>query len=212
MAKNATVEAEVPKIVTTQSIYRVVIGGPNLLMNALPDLSTPKASLKDQTNMDPIEKEHLTWREKAYFSGALGIYIPGENIHESLKEGAKYWGAKIAGEGQKTYTDIFKSAVVVEDAPLGIPSRDDDRLVPYGKNCNGIPSKGKQSGSRVYKIRPIIHDFKAEFRIHVFDRRINRDVLLTVLTTAGMFKGLCDWRPTYGRFTVLSLEQEGGDE
>lgn len=200
---------DVTPIIATPALYEVEIQGVGgLLMNKLPDLSISKAEKKEQAKIDPVELERRTWREKLYFSPDIGVYVPGENIHECLKEGCRYWGQRIPGEGQKTYTDVVAKAVVVEDMPLlGIKSKEDGRIVPFGKAVNGTPSKGKRSGAKVYKIRPLIQPWGGKFKMHVFDARLTEAVLRTILNYAGTFIGLCDWRPTFGRFGLVKLER-----
>ncbi len=207
MAKNGkTIKtAGFVPMITKPTLYEAEIKGlDGLLMNKMPDLSRPKASKENQVKMDALEKEQLTWREKAHYDENGEIYIPGENIHECMKEAAKYWGARIEGEGKKTYTDVIAKAVIIENLTLGIHK---DDLIPFGKAVNGTPSKGKKSGSKVYKIRPLIRPWGGTFKFHVFDGRLTNHVLATILTYAGTFIGLCDWRPTFGRFELIELKE-----
>lgn len=193
--------------VTKPSRYLVTISGMDaIILNKMVDQSKPKSEKAEQEKVDPVEVERTTWREKAYFGSDGMLYIPGENIHECMKQGAQYWGQKIPGEGNKTYTDVIASAVVAENMPLGI-HKDSDDLISFGKSVNGNPSKGKKSGTRVYKIRPLLRPWGGSFVIHVFDGRLSIPVLRTVITYAGAFRGLCDWRPTYGRFDLVNIEK-----
>lgn len=207
MTKKTEATIDVPNLViTSPAQYEVVITGMDaLLMNKMPDLSQPKT--KGDTNtkkLDPLEREQLTWREKAYITDDDMVYIPGENIHECMKEAAKYWGQRIPGEGKKTYTDVISKAIICENIQLGVHK---DDLVPFGKAVNGNPSKGKKSGSKVYKIRPLIRPWTGTFKFHVYDARLSRDVMRVIITYAGAFIGLCDWRPVFGRFELAELRR-----
>lgn len=205
-AKNETIEV-VNLTITSPKRYEVTIRGLDaIIFNKMPDLSLSKAEKSNQEKIDKIELERMTWREKAYFNAGGSLYIPGENIHESMKEGAKYWGQRIPGEGKKTYTDVIASAVIVENLELGI-KKDDEKVIPFGKNCNGNPSKGKKSGSMVYKIRPMVRPWGGSFIIHVFDGRLTVSILKTIFAFSGTFRGLCDWRPTYGRFELVEIKE-----
>lgn len=191
--------------VTRPISYTATIRGMGgLLMNKMPDLSQPKASGRSQEKEDPIEKEKKLWREKLYYDGAGQVFVPGENLHECLKEGTAYWGEKV--QGNKTYTDLVKSAVVVDSMYFDL-DKESPLIVPFGKAVNGNPSKGKKSGCKVYKIRPLIMPWSGSFTFSVFDPRLTRNVLETILTFAGTFKGLCDWRPQYGRFVLEDLQE-----
>lgn len=186
--------------------YDVEIRGlEDILFNRMPDLSINRTERKSQAKVDPVENERATWREKLHIDAAGVVCIPGENIHESLKAGAKYWGAKIPGEGQKTYTNLITSACVVESLSLGVPKDDETIVFPFGRACNGTPSKGKSSGSKVYKIRPMVRPWGGTFRLNVFDARLTPSVLRTVVEYSGTFVGLGDWRPIHGRYSLVSM-------
>jgi hypothetical protein len=194
------------KQVITRKEYRVeIVGAGGLIMNRMPDLSQPKTKTKNQAKEDPTEREYRIWKTKAYTLEDGRLIIPAENIHQSIKDGAKYWGGKIPGEGQKRYTDVITSAAVCSHVDLACHI-DDPRVIPYGCNVNGNPSAGK-GGSMVYKIRPLIQPWGGTFSIFVFDDRLDIDVLATVIQFAGTFKGVCDHRPTYGRYELKEIEE-----
>lgn len=192
-------------IVKPQTIELEITGIGGMLMDKMPDMSISKSEQKNQVKEDPIEKENRLWRTKLYVEGT-NLIVPGENLHECMKEAAKYWGMTIPGEGKKTYTDVIKSAVVVENIYLNISPNDKDNIVPLGKMVNGNPSKGKSSGCKVYKIRPLVQNWKGTCILHIFDARLTESVLRTILSYAGTFKGLCNWRPIYGRFEVSNFK------
>jgi hypothetical protein len=202
--KNTEKEGMAGIQVTRPTTYIATIRGMGgLLMNKMPDLSQPKASGRSQEKEDPTEKEKRLWREKLYYDGQNTVYIPGENIHECMIEGTAYWGEKV--QGNKTFTDLVKSAIVVDSLYFDF-DKDSPLIVPFGKAANGNPSRGKKSGCKVYKIRPLIMPWGGSFSFSVFDPRLTENVIKTILTFAGTFKGLCDWRPQYGRFELINLE------
>jgi hypothetical protein len=187
-----------------QTFTATIRGFGGILMNKMPDLSQTKSESKNQTREDPLEKERRAWREKLYFDGANQVFVPGENIHECMAEGAKYWGERV--KGSKTYTDLIKSAIVPDNLYLGL-DKDDPLIIPFGKAVNGNPSKGKKSGCKVYKIRPLINPWQGSFNFSCFDQRLTLNTLKVILTFAGTFKGLCDWRPVYGRFELIDIKE-----
>lgn len=194
-------------IISKPKKYLVTIqssGG--ILFNRMLAAGVQETEETDQAKISRADKEKLIWRDKLYFDGEDNVFIPGENIHECLKDGSKYWGQKIPGEGNKTYTDIISSAVVVENIDLGM-KKDDDRIIPFGKMVNGNPSKGKKSGCKVYKIRPLLMPWGGSFILHSFDARMSISILKTVISYAGTFRGLGDWRPTYGRFELINIKE-----
>ncbi len=209
MARNQ--KAEVIEIedltITSPRLYEVAIQGmDSILFNKMPVLDRPKPGGKKQEKVDKTELEHLMWREKAYFNDDGMLYMPGENLHECMKQGAQYWGQRIPGEGQKTYTDVIASAIICENMEFGI-HKDSDKVIPFGKMVNGNPSKGKKSGAKVYKIRPLLRPWGGPFRMHVFDGRLTPEILRTIIAYAGAYRGLGDWRPVYGRFEYVNMRE-----
>jgi len=194
--------------ITKPKVYEVEIRGvDSILFNKIPDMSKPKTEKKDQAKIDRAELELLTWREKLYFDENNEVYIPGENIHECLKSGAQYWGQKIPGEGNKTYTDVVASSIICTNIYLGL-KKDNEEIIPFGKMANANPSKGKKSGAKVYKIRPLVRPWGGTFDMHVFDGRLTPSILETVISYAGAFRGLCDWRPIHGRFELIRVSEK----
>jgi len=198
-----------PVVVKPQSYIVSLVSNGNILFDKMPDLSVPKAEKKDQAKTDPIQSERDNWREKLYFDSEMNVVIPGENIHEALKDAARYWKARVPGEGKCTYTDIVSKAMIVESMYLFSQKRqikkDDEDILPFGKMCNGNPSRGKKSGTKVYKIRPLISAWQGDVKVHVLDGRITMDVLSVLFTYAGVYIKLCSWREKYGAFTLKGI-------
>lgn len=192
--------------VTTPKEYQVIIKGTSMLFNKMPDLSIGKGESKGQEKLDPLERERMFWREKLYFDDQDNVYMPGENLHQMMKDAAKYWGMKIAGSANKTYTDVVDKGMIIDNCYMGM-KKDSPLFTGLGKMVNGNPSKGKKSGAKVYKIRPLLMNWSMDFHIHSFDARLTKPILKTIMTYAGTFVGMGDWRPTYGRFEVVSLEE-----
>ena len=189
--------------ITSPAIYDVVIQGSDaILFNKMPDMSQAKTKGPKQQQVDRLEDEKANFREKAYLTSDNKVYIPSENMHESLCQGAQYWGQKIPGAGSKTFTDVVKSACVVEDVDLGATK---DDLIAFGKAVNGTPTK--KNPSKVYKVRPLLRPWAGRFRIHVFDARIDASILKTIVAYAGAYRGVCEWRPKFGRFEVISVTE-----
>lgn len=191
-------------IITSPAQYIATIRGlDSLLMDKMPDMSIPASKKARQTQEDRLEYERTHWKDKAYVDEDGHLYIPSENIHECMKGGSAYWGARIPGQGKKTYTDVVKSAVIVEDLIMTDKTTDD--LIPYGKVVNGTPTK--KIASKVYKVRPLLRPWGGSFKLHVFDGRLDSGVLKVILSYAGLYRGLCNWRPQFGRFEVVDIQK-----
>lgn len=197
-------EGEAPVVTQAKTWAIKIRGTEGMLQNKMPDISMPKSEKKNQAAQDFIIMERENWRKKIHTDEDGNAVIPGECLVEMLKGGASYWGAKIPSRGNLTYGGIIGKSCVALDMPLGMKS-DDDRIIPFGKNCNGNPTK--KGGSMVYKIRPLFRPWGGTFILHVFDPRITGSVLRTILEFAGTYNGLGDWRPHFGRFDVVSIEE-----
>lgn len=54
--------------------------------------------------------------------------------------------------------------------------------------------------------RPRFDDWELDFEIHVLDEQIKPDVVNGILTDAGQYVGIGDYRPKYGRFMITKFE------
>lgn len=193
--------------VATPTQYVVKIKGESMLFNKMPDLSIGKGEGKSQEKLDPLERERAFWREKLYFDDKGNVYMPGENLHQMMKDAATYWGMKIAGSANKTYTNVIDKGLIVDNCYMGM-KKDSPLFTGLGKMVNGNPSKGKKSGAKVYKIRPLLMNWSMTFTVHCFDARLTKPILKTIMSYAGTFIGMGDWRPIYGRFELVGLDEE----
>lgn len=73
--------------------------------------------------------------------------------------------------------------------------------------------RAKVGTSKHVRVRPMFFSWAARGTIMVMEQQITQDVLQNILTFAGAYSGLCDWRPsspkspgTFGRFTA-SIEK-----
>lgn len=191
--------------ITKPSFYTVtMVGVDACLMNRKEVMNEQKKKKeKDKAKIDHAAMEEQMWRDRLYTVDGK-VMVPGENAHEMLKSAAKYWGAKIPGEGNKTYTDVIAKSCILEYVDFGI-SNEDPSIIPFQKWVNGNPSKGGKGGSAVLRIRPMIRPWRATCVMHVFDGRVTDDVVNTLWAFAGTYIGFGDWRPVYGRFNVTSI-------
>jgi hypothetical protein len=62
--------------------------------------------------------------------------------------------------------------------------------------------------ARVVRTRPFFKNWTAEFVLNVMDDVANEDDVRSWIRDAGLYVGLCDWRPRYGRFKVTGFQSE----
>jgi hypothetical protein len=132
-----------------------------------------------------------------YRDGSGELCVPGEYLRQAVIHAAKY--VQDPRSPRKSAMDLFKAGVVMhtELASLGVQDWDfmDQRRVVIQRN--GIT-----------RMRPAMHKgWKASFEIEIIlPEYINRQLLQAVVMNAGRLVGLGDFRPTYGRFTVVRFE------
>lgn len=125
--------------------------------------------------------------------GLLGV--PGDNFAAALQEAGRY--EKDPRSPRKSLRDLIKAAVIPLDicAPFE-PKRkawdyEDKRRAPVQRQ--GIT-----------RIRPALKEgWRVSFTVLVtLPQYITPELLTKLANAAGLLAGLCDHRPTYGRFSV----------
>ncbi len=133
-----------------------------------------------------------------YRDDAGDLCIPGEYVRQSIIHAAKY--KQDPRSPRKSAMDLYKAAVVclTPFSSLGIKKWDyeDKRRVVI------------QRTSSVTRVRPAIKTgWEAQFQIMCnLPEYIRPNDLLDTLNAAGRLVGIADFRPTYGRFAVVSFD------
>lgn len=150
-----------------------------------------------------------TWREHLHYDEKTKeVHVPPMALKNCITLAAGRLGMKIKGKGMKTFSQYFKSGILVTSPMLLGLFRDD---VPGEKLF--LPSDGKAgSGSRVMKMYPRIEAWKGVAEFLVIDNIISDEVFERHLIEAGKYIGLGRFRPErngyYGRFKVNSIKWE----
>lgn len=125
------------------------------------------------------------------------LCLPGEYLRQSVIAAAKF--RQDPRSPRKSAADLFKAAIVslTNLASLGKTEWDylDQRRVTVQRNS-------------ITRSRPaILKGWKAEFQLMVnLPEYVTQDILQEVIANAGRLIGVGDFRPTYGRFTVVRFE------
>lgn len=129
-------------------------------------------------------------------NGNLGL--PGEYLRQSIIHAAKF--RQDPRSPRKSAMDLFKAGVVSLTlcADLGVKDADyiDRRRVLVQR-------------SAITRERPALREgWQATIELMVLTPEyIDRTTLIEVITNAGRLVGLGDFRPTYGRFAVVSFSE-----
>lgn len=135
------------------------------------------------------------WRGGLYFDSDIGPYIPGINIESSMVAGGKL---------SKLGAQLKRSAEVMTDVC---------KLEYEGpRTVEGLWSKGfydarsvKVGQARIVRYRPIFHKWSLVCEVAFNPESIDKADILRCLVDAGLYCGVGDYRPKFGRFSVEEL-------
>lgn len=151
------------------------------------------------------------WLGSLYHDDAR-VCIPADNIMRCIMEG----GAMVpvpGGRGQKTFKSQTQSGCMTGEPywPLLVKGREIPvepllklKTQPeYQKHQEAVADLGfllylkraKIGTSKHIRVRPRFDSWSTTGTLSVWDDQITDDVLKQILTYAGQYKGLCDWRP-----------------
>lgn len=130
-----------------------------------------------------------------YRDDAGMICLPGEYLRMAIIEAAK--SRQDPRSPRKSAKDLYKAGIVTLTAlaPLG-------KQYDYEHRCRAVVQR-----NGITRVRPAFKSgWKATVRLMIMSPEyIDRQALLDTLANAGRFVGVGDFRPTYGRFNVVSF-------
>ena len=131
--------------------------------------------------------------EKALYVDEKGIICqPATHILGSMIKA----GTEFTYKGKKTYKEIIKSCVFI-----------DQFLIPHLNQKWKIDRQAVViSRARIIRARPRFDKWKLKFTISFDNSVINSVTLKEILDCAGLRIGIGDYRPVYGRFTVVEFK------
>lgn len=215
--------------------YAVSLTGVTPLLQHADDISWSDEMKRWQT--DPANKgvsiggddrsPSWKWLGHAYHDGQR-LTLPTDNVMAALLEG----GALLStGKGPKTFKAQTQSGISVQAAhwPLSVNGHeipwkpfaelvgetdfDKHQAVASKHGFMLFVKRAKIGASKHVRVRPRFDSWSATGTLVVTDDQITKAVLSQILTLAGQYKGVGDWRPSsrkpgpWGRFTVEIEEQ-----
>lgn len=159
--------------------------------------------MKEIPNAKKEDWEENNYKKKLYTNKDGDLILPDLVLHSFLQEACKKYKVSPPKSIGRTWTAYFKSSVLVLDSAI----LENAELDKFGTMVNGSPSSSKGS-SKVYRVRPLIKKgWTATINIMDTAEYLNVNVVRDVFESGGMFVGLCDWRPVFGRFKVISVKE-----
>lgn len=151
---------------------------------------------------EEIEKVNKDDRELYDFENAKykledgRLYQPSEHFISAMTKAAVDY--RIEGQGKKSYKDSVKSCIFIEQEKITHKIQDYE---PY----RAYVTIGMAS---VVKSRPMFKVWELDFDIICVNDQFPPSILEKILTTAGLTKGIGDYRPRFGRFEVTKFETD----
>jgi len=153
------------------------------------------------------------WRKTIYFDEDAGVFLPSINVESCLIEASKNF--KVTGRA--TATKYFKSSVSIteEMLPFYVNGKiiKDLEQVDRGEGGASVFKMGVKNPAtrmRNTRYRARFDKWSSKFRVLVLaDDYIPMNRLKEVIEYAGMYVGLGDFRPRFGRFLLKSIKKVG---
>ena len=148
---------------------------------------------RKKTDSDTKKRSYADFQGGLYFDDEVGVYIPGSWVEGAFLSGGKDFrlGKKITAGLQANEDKI----PLVYDGP-----RDRDGL--YADQRFVDVRSVVVSNSRIMRTRPRFDRWAAEFSVTILDEALSVSDAEKSIMKAAMVKGMGDFRPRFGRFSV----------
>lgn len=172
-------------------------------VNPLHPISKEIRKLNDKPRGQKLTEEELErlsdleWEAGAYWQDGIGLYIPGENIEATLRNGGKTFKKGKDFEKYVSVTDLY----VPLDYGENLSKEELIKRYEYRDTRPMVVSR-----ARILRTRPRFDQWKIVFNLIYDEEKIDLDTIVNAMTYAGSYVGLCDSRPKYGKFCA-TLEE-----
>ncbi len=158
------------------------------------------AKKTQRVDEDYYETARLQWYGGIYLNEQGRVIIPSNGIHAALRG---------AGTRFRQGKEIERSVIIPDDALLEYEGpKDIDELYKIEKFVDTRMVGGKKNKNNVVSMtRPVFPEWQAVYRIGYFVKEIEKDMLIDIIYRCGIFEGLYAYRPKFGRYNVLSLDE-----
>jgi len=173
-----------------------------MLHHSSQGLGMTETSMKKKGG-DALSGDSEEWKKTVYYDEAVGVYLPATNVEAALIEGAKQF--KITGKA--TATKFFKSGVFITDdmLPFFVNGKKISTLDEVEVDKRTV--KNPSTKGRNVRYRAIFRKWESTFKILISaDDYISEKLLTDVIDYAGLYVGVGDFRPRFGRFKLSSIK------
>lgn len=164
-------------------------------LNPLTKAHKKLTSKRKKTDEDYEQIAKSEWLMALYYNEKAGPYLPGVNIEAAIIAGAKL---KKLGTTIKRGVEVLTEICRLEYSG----PRDPEKLWNAGfYDARTV----KVSQARLVRYRPIFKKWSCEFEVLFDEEIINKDELMGCIIDAGLYCGVGDYRPKFGRFEVEEI-------
>lgn len=150
---------------------------------------------RSKTEADHEEISRVEWNGGLWLDGGKPC-IPAEALMATFVSAAK---TRRRGDEAKVGLIVERHAALVYDGPADMDDLWEDKNFRLRVGV-------KVKGARTMRTRPRFDDWSAEFTAHYFPGLFDREEIYDLFVIAGFMKGLGDWRPQNGNFSVEIIE------
>ena len=148
---------------------------------------------RKKTEDDHAEIARLEFLGSLYFDEEIGPYLPGENLQRALLD-----AARMNRRGKDVERGLF---VTTDINPLVYTGPRTREALWDDENFRHMASV-KVTTSRTMRCRPIFREWATEVEAAFDPNVLDMGDIEGMAERSGLYIGLCDWRPRYGRFQV----------
>jgi hypothetical protein len=172
-------------------------------------------SKKDKTEADHILLGNIEWLGCWYYADNAIEFAVGANqvivgdYGELILPTTVLWGMIVNGAKKNKLGQLFKSGVFIQDdVPLEFKGKRGMSEMMADESLR-IVTIERVGTARVVRTRPYLKEWSVTPTINYDDTVVNKAQIEQALEVAGRLVGLCERRPSFGRFTVEFANARG---
>lgn len=148
-----------------------------------------------KTESDIIKTIELEFQGALYFDdNGAGAYIPGVNVEGAIRD-----AARASKQGKAVESGVVVDQDIVKLLYDGPSTREE---LYADKRFVDTRAVKLQKASTIMRTRPRFDSWALEFEVMAIDELVSISDVEKFIINAGRVKGLCDYRPKFGRFVV----------
>jgi hypothetical protein len=165
-----------------------------LMMHSTAAMLKPKNNKVKSSEHDPVEEA----KDCLYLNEEKKICVPSMAILSSMRKAAA--NLKKAGAGKKTLKDFVFSGLQIKGDMIELPDQN------YEIDIRPVVVQR----ARIMRARPLFKNWQLSFTVNIIDEQTwDAGMVRQVITEAGKYMGLLDFRPLFGTFDVISVKKGG---